>query len=107
MDCSPPVSSVHGIAQARMQLNTSLRGNENGGQAYVVPSPGRRGACWPPERTRSALIMGDVPGDPRLFASCLRGIQASGTQWQPGPSRGSGSWHLRRIPSDVTQTRIK
>ena len=51
MDCSPPGSFVHGIAQARireftqMQLNTSLRGNENEGQACVVPSPGRLGAC--------------------------------------------------------------
>ena len=68
-----------------MQLNTSLRGNENEGQACVVPSPGRLGACWPLERTRSALTVGHVPGDPWLFASCLRRIQASGTQWQPLP----------------------
>ena len=92
MDCSPPGSSVHGIAQAgildftQMQLNASLRGNENGGQACVVPSPGRPGPCWHPERTRSAHTVGEGQGGLLLSASFLHGIQASGKRWQPGPS---------------------
>ena len=112
VDCSPPGSSVHGLAQARildftrMQLNASLRGNENG--ARPVWSPPQEGSG--PAGIRRGPGMPSPWGEcreARCFSllACMesRHLGRSGGRAPPGAQAPGLSG---RSPSDVTQTHV-